>query len=698
MCRQASAPIRVPLDKSRCAGPDARRFNIIIPIFKGVAITRACIQSVLDTRDPDRDAVILINDCSPEPDMARLLAEISERPGVHLLENEFNLGFVGTVNRGLAFCRTGDVVLLNSDTRVFAGAWNEMEKLLVAGPDIGTITALSNNATIFSYPHITNISRSPLADLRWDELAAAALEANTGQVLDVPTGHGFCMLVRRAVLDGIGHLDSRFGRGYGEENDLCMRAADHGWRNVAACAVFVEHRESVSFQNEKAALIGMNMPQIDALYPEYTASVMDFQRTDGLRAARWPLDRLRLKRAVAAGSRYMLLVRNSLGGGTHTAIQDIESANDDDECERITLTFRTDGSRELDVSMPLIHAVFAVDEDAQLFALIDDAKVEAVAVHQLLGATADFVRQLGIWGSARRMTFYMHDFYTICPRVTMLDASHRFCRAADSETCTRCVGLGGSHEASLLADLSPVVHRARFADFLRQCANVIAPSHDTVNWAHSVFPDIAIAMSPHPQHGRVFRDTVREGDLDQIALLGAIGRQKGSRRLLALARDAYLRYPAVRFHVVGYTDIDEELRSVGNVAITGPYQAEEQGSLVDRTRSRVALFLPEAPETFSYTLTEAWSLGLWPITERIGAIAERVTDQKNGSVVDILDMPTLVGVLELLRRVDSNGLRRPVFLTHYSATIEMPPPHAVVRAVSRGERGLTSRGGNRRNG
>ena len=40
----------------------------------------------------------------------------------------------------------------------------------------------------------------------------------------VPTTVGFCLYVRRAALDQIGGFDAEaFGRGYGEENDFCMR-------------------------------------------------------------------------------------------------------------------------------------------------------------------------------------------------------------------------------------------------------------------------------------------------------------------------------------------------------------------------------------------------------------------------------------------------------------------------------------------
>jgi GT2 family glycosyltransferase/glycosyltransferase involved in cell wall biosynthesis len=662
-CRHGPETIRAPLDAPKRTGPRMRRFNIIIPIYRGVEITRVCIQSVLATRDPNRDAVVLINDCSPEAAMAPMLADLSGDPGVYLLDNTSNLGFVGSVNRALAFSRIGHVVLLNSDTRVFAGAWDEMERLLVAGPNIGTITAMSNNATIFSYPHVTLASEKPLRDASWAELAAAALEANAGRVVDMPTGHGFCMLVRRDVLDSVGHLDPRFGHGYGEENDLCMRAADQGWRNVAACAVLVEHREGVSFQGDKAALVATNLPQLEALYPEYTSTVIAFQRTDALRVARWPLDRLRLRRAATAGTGYVLVVLNWLEGGTKLAIQDMENAYGYDGRERITLTCRADGMRELDVVHPLIHSVFARDEDEALFALLDDAGVDLVLVHQLLGSTWDFVLRLGRWGNARQMKFYVHDFYTICPRVTMMDSSHHFCRAADAGTCARCVEMGGSHDASRLESLSPAEHRAFFEGFLRQCTAVIAPSNDTVNWVHRVFPEIAITATPHPQYGVVFPDTVREGDPNQILMFGAIGRQKGSRRLLELALQACLTHPALRFHVVGYTDIDQELQAVGNVTITGPYQSEELGRLVEKTQARVALFLPEAPETFSYTLTEAWSLGLWPIVPRLGAMAERVKDRKNGSIVDALDVSALVAVLRLVDGTGSNGSTQAVALS-----------------------------------
>ena len=117
-----------------------------------------------------------------------------------------------------------------------------------------------------------------------------ALRDNAGAMIDVPTGHGFCMLVKRELLDRIGPFNEVFGRGYGEENDFCCKAADLGYRNVAAAGVFVEHRETVSFGSEKQALLKTNLSQLATFFPEYTRIVMDYERCDDLRRARWALD------------------------------------------------------------------------------------------------------------------------------------------------------------------------------------------------------------------------------------------------------------------------------------------------------------------------------------------------------------------------------------------------------------------------
>ena len=56
------------------------------------------------------------------------------------------------------------------------------------------------------------------------------------------------MYIRRAALADVGLFDAdAFGRGYGEENDFCLRASARGWRHLLACDTFVYHEGTVSF-------------------------------------------------------------------------------------------------------------------------------------------------------------------------------------------------------------------------------------------------------------------------------------------------------------------------------------------------------------------------------------------------------------------------------------------------------------------
>jgi hypothetical protein len=96
--------------------------DIIIPVFRGLEETRRCVESVLtDSERPDGE-IIVVDDCSPEPELPRWLDEVAAAGRVRLLRNTTNLGFVRSVNRGMEEAGRHDVVLLNSDTeRLKAG-------------------------------------------------------------------------------------------------------------------------------------------------------------------------------------------------------------------------------------------------------------------------------------------------------------------------------------------------------------------------------------------------------------------------------------------------------------------------------------------------------------------------------------------------------------------------------------------------
>ena len=104
----------------------------------------------------------MINDASPDAALSQWLRdESTKHPSFILLENEDNLGFVGTVNRGMAQSSANDVLLLNSDTEV-ANQWlDRLRAAAYRSADVGTVTPFSNNATICSYPRFCQENSLP---------------------------------------------------------------------------------------------------------------------------------------------------------------------------------------------------------------------------------------------------------------------------------------------------------------------------------------------------------------------------------------------------------------------------------------------------------------------------------------------------------------------------------------------------------
>jgi GT2 family glycosyltransferase len=229
--------------------------------------------------------VVLADDASPLNDIEPVAQHFIERGRLSLryVRRERNLGFIGNVNRALRESAPDDVVLLNSDTVVTPGWLQGLLRCAESDPSIATITPWSNNAEICSFPDFCRSGPVP-AEL---EIVAAAAADSAPSYPELPTGVGFCMYLRRAALDRIGDLDqATFGRGYGEENDLCLRAAAHGWKNVLCDDVYVAHRGGASFSPAGLSPGGENLARLNARYPGYNALIADYILRDPLRTLR----------------------------------------------------------------------------------------------------------------------------------------------------------------------------------------------------------------------------------------------------------------------------------------------------------------------------------------------------------------------------------------------------------------------------
>ncbi|MGE3297451.1 MAG: glycosyltransferase family 2 protein [Porticoccaceae bacterium] len=277
----------------------ATLIDVVVPVYRGLDATRRCLESVLASCCVTDFELIVIDDASPDPELSVWLDEMAAAGRIRLHRNPENLGFVATVNRAMALHPERDAVLLNSDTQV-ANDWLDRLRACAGGDArIGTVTPFSNNGSICSYPNVLEVNPLP-AGWPLAELDALFAVVNAGQCLDLPTGVGFCLYLRRDCWAALGGFDlDRFPRGYGEETDFCMRAAKAGWRNVLCADVFVFHEGSVSFGEERAELMDQGAAAMAELHPEYHELVMRFLRADPVRPSRDAVTRARGRRLLA---------------------------------------------------------------------------------------------------------------------------------------------------------------------------------------------------------------------------------------------------------------------------------------------------------------------------------------------------------------------------------------------------------------
>lgn len=248
--------------------------DVVVPVYRDVALTRRCLESILAHHQGRLGRLILVEDASPEAGMAQLLEEIWRRsPRVILLRNERNLGFVRSANRGLLI-RERDVVLINADAEATAG-W--LDALIAAAAAHGRAAAavpLSNNGGLSSVPALDQAT--PADAFEGLELGLDLLPPFT----ELPTAMGFCLWMSDAALRELGAFDPVFGRGYNEENDWCQRARSKGYAILRANRAFVFHRGSASFGAERVALERRNARLLWSRYPGFLRETEAFRLTD----------------------------------------------------------------------------------------------------------------------------------------------------------------------------------------------------------------------------------------------------------------------------------------------------------------------------------------------------------------------------------------------------------------------------------
>jgi GT2 family glycosyltransferase len=603
--------------------------DVIIAVHGGGRQTLACINAVLQTLD-QTTRILVVDDATEDDALVAALDAWAADGRIMLLRNPTNQGFVVSVNRALTVNPTHDVILLNSDTLVYGDWLARLRAAAYSGLTVGTVTPLSNNGSIASYPRAEGNAIDADVGAEMHDLASST---HSNIRVEIPVGVGFCLYMRRDCLEDVGALDADvFGAGYGEETDYCLRARQRGWSHRLAADVFVYHAGGLSFGPRRTALLERSQRLLNLRHPGFDGFIDSFLAQDPLKTVRRRLDERRL---MAFQGRFVLVLSLALSGGVDRFVAErcrelrlagllplvlkAAEAGSAQRCEVCTdaieaPNLRYDIPAELPDLLAMLGALPLDHMEIQHFLHLDARLVDAA-----LGLPVPY-------------DVFVHDYAWICPRITLIDGTGRYCGEPALSVCETCVKCNGS---SLDEEISVAALRARSAAWLGGARRVFAPSADTVERLQRHFADLKVSVRPHatqvvsaPMPARdSARATVR------VALIGAIGEHKGYQVLLACARDARDRRLPLEFVVIGYTEDDARLLETGMVFITGRYSDGEAPHLLRREQPDIAWLPSVWPETWCYTLDYALGTGLPIVAFDVGAIAERLRAVGQGELL-----------------------------------------------------------------
>jgi O-antigen biosynthesis protein len=503
-----------------------------------------------------------------------------------------------------------DVLLLNSDTVVAAGWLDRIAAHANSQLHVASVTPLSNNASIASYPKIVKNNTVHVGDTA--SIDSLAARVNAGQSVEAPVGVGFCMWIARAALDVVGYFDEeQFGKGYGEEVEWCLRARQLGFKHVLAMDIFVHHAGEVSFGSGASAIRERAQMLVDAAFPSFSSDVQLFLARDT--AYEW---RRRLVLAcdfagVSHNEKQTVLHINTInGGGVDRFIRDVAAG----------VTSARHAVMHVGRQCTIVESinagyVFQVDNvDVQAASILKALRVNMLHVHSTSAAVWNVVVALRRAMPSLGYVLTLHD-------ILFVDDE-----AFSTETITPC--------QKTLLRTSQIAIEASATTAPSEFAAKLARQH--LNVEPIILPNAIPLESPHAlgtmdsvdAESAAFTQVV--GDRPVFAVVGAIGPHKGSNVLESIMS----QLPEDIFCViVGYTDARTSPGWISDrLFIHGPYISSQLTALLRAYHARVALFPNRIPESFSYVLSEVWQAGLPALVPSVGALEERVRCWGGGEV------------------------------------------------------------------
>lgn len=602
---------------------------VIVPVYNGYHFLDKLFKGIYKTKLDFK--LIIINDKSTDERVGTYLEKFhSEHPDAVIIENDVNLGFLQSVNKGLRMAN-GHVALVNTDVEL-PDLWLERLMLpILKDNKIASTTPFTNSGTICSFPEFCR-DNTLFEGLSVDEIDLT-FRTIKPQLFEMPTGVGFCMGMSKRALQKVGILDEEnFGKGYGEENDWCQRAIKAGFKNVHVCNLFVYHNHGGSFaSDEKKRLLEEHWERLLKKHPHYEADVAEYCSKDPANSIRqYALFDLIMK----FGKKRTLYFNHLLGGGANDyLLKKKEEQVKAGETIVVVAYNYIHNVYNINVSYGEYTINYSVVNIESLKEVLEKYRMDQIIINEVV--TYPDLYSLLEWivmyskNTEAKLIMLMHDYFSVCPTINLLNENKEYCGVNDCSSCNleKCTVAYPAYES--IKDW-----KEHWDQFLRNCNEVVVFSKDSEkilgmqykNLKNIVYRPHKVSYMPRLQKNHKTSDSLN------IGVLGVLSEHKGGHIIEKMV--AYIEENAMNINIVliGYTDGTISINSRRFIE-TGKYSVGELPKII-YDKDIDIFFIPSIwPETFSYTTQEIMEMNMPVAVFDIGAPAERVKEYEKGIII-----------------------------------------------------------------
>ena len=222
--------------------------SIIIVTWNTKDLLQKCLDSIYKTIHDITFEIIVIDNASEDDTVVMLKGKF---PHITLIKNSRNLGFGAANNQGLQIMRGRYALLLNSDTVLTIHAVEELFAFMETHPESAMACGQLLNSdgskqnSIASFPSLlTLMTNMPLLEYLFPKRYPSK-RYNYKNPMEVDSGIGACLLVRKKTIDEVGMFDERYFFFF-EETDWAYQMKKAGWKIFHIPTAFIYHLQGQS--------------------------------------------------------------------------------------------------------------------------------------------------------------------------------------------------------------------------------------------------------------------------------------------------------------------------------------------------------------------------------------------------------------------------------------------------------------------